>query len=53
MAALFARGSGEDGLNFIEFQRWFVNGDRQLLVHFGWAVQAMLARADSKTLPSS
>ena len=42
MAALFPRGSGEDGLNFIEFQRWFVNGDRQLLVHFGWAVQAIL-----------
>ena len=27
---LTRRGSGEDGLNFVEFQRWFVNGDRLL-----------------------
>ena len=38
MSALLPPGSGEDGLNFTEFQRWFVNGDRQLLVHFGWAM---------------
>eukprot|EP00434_Breviolum_minutum_P012932 symbB.v1.2.011400.t1/scaffold764.1/size165801/6 len=24
---LLSQGSGEDGLNFVEFQRWFVNGE--------------------------